>query len=197
MVLNGGNLITINARCHCYYCTLTLLENFIFRKKRKKKVFKDLRRSPAKMNSISTLSLRVLPNRNIQITAFFHTTSSAQSRIKRTHTHKPFYHIKKTAKHPDEPLTYENKSFVEDMIKKSYASNPLDSYVRPEIETSEPGIISGSLLRPELQPWQRGGWDEYSERTKRTGLLARKIGVVPMWFANGKRVAATMLQVII
>lgn len=147
------------------------------------------------MNSISTLTLRVLPNRNIQITAFFHTTSSAQSRIKRTHTHKPFYHIKKTAKHPDEPLTYENKSFVEDMIKKSYASNPLDSYVRPEIETSEPGIISGSLLRPELQPWQRGGWDEYSERTKRTGLLARKIGVVPMWFANGKRVAATMLQV--
>ena len=163
--------------------------------KRKKKVFKDLRRSSAKMNSISTLTLRVLPNRNIQITAFFHTTSSAQSRIKRTHTHKPFYHIKKTAKHPDEPLTYENKSFVEDMIKKSYASNPLDSYVRPEIETSEPGIISGSLLRPELQPWQRGGWDEYSERTKRTGLLARKIGVVPMWFANGKRVAATMLQV--
>ena len=108
------------------------------------------------MNSISTLTLRALPNRNVQITAFFHTSSSVQSRIKRSHTHKPFFHIKKTAKHPDEPLTYENKSFVEEMIKKSYASNKLDCYVRPESAATEPGMISGSLLRPELQPWHRG-----------------------------------------
>jgi len=143
------------------------------------------------MNSVSNLTCRVLPNLNLQITAFFHTTSPGQSRIKRTHTHKPFFHIKKTAKHPDEPLTYDNKSFVQDMIKKTYGSNPLDSYVRPEIQSAE----SGSLLRPELQPWHRGGWDEYGARTKRTGILARKIGVAPMWFANGTRVAATMLQV--
>ena len=26
-------------------------------------------------------------------------------------------------------------------------------------------------------------------------LVGRKIGVVPMWFANGKRVAATMLHI--
>ena len=143
------------------------------------------------MNSMATLTLRVLPNRNLQIAAFFHTTSLNQSRIKRSHTHKPFFHIKKTAKQADEPLTYENKSFIQEMINKTYAANPLDSYVRPESKDSE----SGSLLRPEFQPWHRGGWDEFGERTKRSGLLARKIGVVPMWFANGKRVAATMLQV--
>jgi len=143
------------------------------------------------MNSMATLTLRVLPNRNLQIAAFFHTTSLNQSRIKRSHTHKPFFHIKKTAKQADEPLTYENKSFIQEMINKTYAANPLDSYIRPESKDSE----SGSLLRPEFQPWHRGGWDEFGERTKRSGLLARKIGVVPMWFANGKRVAATMLQV--
>merc|ERR1719436_1287227 len=123
------------------------------------------------MNSMSTLTLhlRVLPSRNLQIAAFFHTTSSNQSRIKRSHTHKPYFHIKKTAKQPDDPLTYENKSFIQEMIKKSYAANPLDSYIRPETKDSE---SSGSLLRPEFQPWHRGGWDEFGERTKRSGLLA-------------------------
>ena len=75
------------------------------------------------------------------------------------------------------------------MIKLSYAQDQLGSYVRPVQEGSEE---SGSLLRPELRPWPRGGWEE---RTKRIGLLGRKIGVVPMWFANGKKCAATMLQI--
>jgi len=145
------------------------------------------------MNSISIFTCRVLPNRNVQITAFFHTTSPEHSRIKRRHTHKPFYLPKKTNKHPDEPLTIDNKSFVQDMIKKTYGANPLDSYVRPDIANS--GDSTGSLLRPELQPWHRGGWDEYGENTKRVGLLARKIGVVPMWYSNGTRVATTLLQV--
>ena len=148
-----------------------------------------------KMNSMSLFTCRVLPNRNLQITAFFHTTTPSESRIKRRHTHKPFFLIKKTNKHPDEPLTYDNKSFVQDMIKKTYGANPLDTYVRPEIQSEESGNVTGSLLRPELQPWHRGGWDEFGLETKRVGLLARKIGVVPMWYANGTRVATTMLQV--
>jgi len=144
---------------------------------------------------MSLFTCRVLPNRNLQITAFFHTTTPSESRIKRRHTHKPFFLIKKTNKHPDEPLTYDNKSFVQDMIKKTYGANPLDTYVRPEIQSEESGDVTGSLLRPELQPWHRGGWDEFGVETKRVGLLARKIGVVPMWYANGTRVATTMLQV--
>merc|ERR1712018_393341 len=105
-------------------------------------ILKKLKKKLVKMNSWSTLTCRVLPNRNIQITAFFHTTSPGQSRIKRTHTHKPYFHIKKTAKHPDEPLTYDNKSFIQDMIKKTHGSNPLDSYVRPEIQSAESGASS-------------------------------------------------------
>ena len=124
-------------------------------------------------------------------TASLYTSATHQSRIKRTHTHKPFFHIKKTAKQADEPLTIENRSFVKEMIKLSYAQDPLGSYVRP-LEEAGNENENGSLLRPELRPWPRGGWDE---STKRIGLLGRKIGIVPMWFANGKKCAATMLQI--
>ena len=148
------------------------------------------------MSAISTFSLKISISRNfpqiIQASASIHTSSTCQSRIKRVHNHKPFFHIKKTAKHPDEPISYENKSFIQDMIEKRYSIDPLGTYVRPEGHDSN---ISGSPLRPDLQPWPRQGWDEYGTKSKRCGLLARKIGVVPMWFNNGKRVAATMLQV--
>ncbi len=79
------------------------------------------------------------------------------------------------------------------MVRLSYGNSNLDSYVRPA-STEENG--TGSPLRPEFQPWTRGSWDELGEKTNRSGLLGRKIGVVPMWLANGQRVAATMLQVI-
>ena len=117
----------------------------------------------------------------------------AESRIKRTRVHKPFFHVKKTNKHPDEPLTIENKAFVQDMIRQIYATDPLQSYVRPSTEVVEEE--NDSPLKPELRPWPRGQWSELGASTRRTGLLARKIGVVPMWFNNGKRVATTMLQV--
>ena len=44
----------------------------------------------------------------------------------------------------------------------------------------------------ELQPWPRGDW---KERTTRCGLIGRKLGLQPMWYKNGKRVIATLIQV--
>ncbi len=138
------------------------------------------------------MTLRLIPARVganfFSLVSPLHTSTQAPSRIKRSHTHKPFFLIKKTAKHPDEPITSENQSFVQKMIRQTYAEDSLGTYVTIDSE-------NGSLLRPELQPWPRHSWDEYGEKTKRIGLLARKIGVVPMWFSNGKRVATTMLQV--
>jgi hypothetical protein len=63
------------------------------------------------------------------------------------------------------------------------------------VRPSDDPDAGGSLLRPELRPWPRGSWDELGERTKRIGVLGRKIGVVPMWFRNGQRIATTMIQV--
>ena len=43
-----------------------------------------------------------------------------ESRIKRVARHKAFWHIKKLNKAQDEPLTEENKTFVQDFIDKKY-----------------------------------------------------------------------------
>ncbi len=122
----------------------------------------------------------------------FHTTSVQESRIKRRHVHKPFFHIKKTAKHADEPLTGANARFVQQMVKQSYGTSILDTYVRPD---SEENSEEGSPLRPELRPWPRGSWDEQGVFTTRVGLIGRKIGVVPMWDNRGRRMTTTLIQV--
>lgn len=36
---------------------------------------------------------------------------------------------------------------------------------------------------------------EWEPGTRRTGVIARKIGIVPMWTKDGKRFMTTMLQV--
>ena len=120
-------------------------------------------------------------------TSLFHTSLINESRIKRTVVHSPFFHLKKTAKHPDEPLTRDNKHFIQDMIKQSYGEG-LQTYVRPDGQSNSP-------LRENLQPWKRGEWEEQGIKTRRIGLLGRKIGVYPMWLNNGKRVATTILQI--
>ena len=53
-----------------------------------------------------------------------------------------------------------------------------------------------SPLKTELKPWPRGTWDEMGIRTTRVGLIGRKIGVIPMWYKNGRPCDVTMLHVI-
>jgi len=36
---------------------------------------------------------------------------------------------------------------------------------------------------------------EWKPNMKRTGLIAKKIGIYPLWLKNGKRVTSTLLQV--
>uniref|UniRef100_A0A914W7E1 Large ribosomal subunit protein uL3m n=1 Tax=Plectus sambesii TaxID=2011161 RepID=A0A914W7E1_9BILA len=42
------------------------------------------------------------------------------------------------------------------------------------------------------EPWERGTWTESS---KRTGIIAQKIGVIPQWLTSGERTLTTMLYV--
>lgn len=108
-----------------------------------------------------------------------HLGSTLESRIKGRHTHKPFYHIKKTNKVPDEPLTPANLAFLREAVQRSF-------------EDTKPISRVESPLKSDLSPWVKGEW---KRGTTRCGLLGRKIGLQPMWYKNGKRVMATLIQI--
>ncbi|XP_023336994.1 39S ribosomal protein L3, mitochondrial [Eurytemora carolleeae] len=99
-----------------------------------------------------------------------HTSSTLESRIKRVNRHKPFWQSRKLNKATDEPISAENKMFIQNYIDKKYAGP----------------------LREEFTPWAKGSW---KEGTRRPGVLAVKIGVQPIWLKNGKQIITTLLHV--
>ena len=120
--------------------------------------------------------------------SFLHTSSVLETRIKHRQTHKAFWHIKKTAKHPDEPLTLHNRIFLEEMKQQAFVNTRV-----PEIHADEEEARQKSPLKNDLVPWASGEWTERG--TKRTALMGRKIGVQKMWFKTGKSTMATLVQV--
>ena len=50
-----------------------------------------------------------------------HTSPVSESRIKKAHRHKPMWHIKKLNKATDEPMTKENKLFIQEVINEQYS----------------------------------------------------------------------------
>nr|XP_050853841.1 39S ribosomal protein L3, mitochondrial isoform X1 [Vespula vulgaris]XP_050853850.1 39S ribosomal protein L3, mitochondrial isoform X1 [Vespula vulgaris] len=70
----------------------------------------------------------------------------------------------------NEHITTENNEFVKEFIQSKYDS-PLN------IKPIEP-----------ITNWKKG--------LRRTGLIAKKIGVYPIWLQNGKKVNSTLLQII-
>ena len=81
----------------------------------------------------------------------------------------------------EENLTSENKEFIQDVIQSQYGP---------------PAIIGGISTYQQsplkVEPMKRGIWQP---GLKRTGVIARKIGVYPMWQKDGKKVLTTLLQV--
>lgn len=77
---------------------------------------------------------------------------------------------------------------VKDGVKPEYFL--ISRTLREVSETNEE-----SPLKSELQPWSRGTWDQLGVKTTRVGLIARKIGVIPMWYKNGRPCDVTMLHV--
>ncbi|XP_040569470.1 large ribosomal subunit protein uL3m [Lepeophtheirus salmonis] len=94
----------------------------------------------------------------------FRTSCGLDSRIKRRHTHKPFWQIKKSNQVPNEPLTFENKAWIAGL----------------------------SPLKEEFAPWERQNWERSSIRS---GIIAQKIGLAPLWTKSGVRIMSTLLQV--
>lgn len=90
------------------------------------------------------------------------------SRVKIRRTVPPFWLAKTSRTMYPENITPENQAFVSEVIADSY-STPLNSDL-----------------------CERGQW---TEKSRRCGVIARKIGIYPMWKKDGTRLLTTLLQV--
>jgi hypothetical protein len=84
----------------------------------------------------------------------------------------------------DEELSRDNREFLSQVVLEQYGPP-----YQEEALSSPPWVVSP--LKGVTCP--RG---EYKEGSQRTGLIAKKIGVHPMWEKNGERFLATLVQVI-
>ncbi|XP_014271368.1 large ribosomal subunit protein uL3m [Halyomorpha halys] len=111
---------------------------------------------------------------------------SFQIRERRPPTPKlrfPLWFLKKERVQYDESLTSDNKNFIKEVSHDKFGP---------------PAIISGlstydtpSPLKD--QPLIKGEW---TKKTRRCGLITRKIGCYPMWDVKGKIIWSTLLQVV-
>ncbi|CAH1397303.1 unnamed protein product [Nezara viridula] len=95
----------------------------------------------------------------------------------------PLWFLKKERVQYNESLTVDNKNFIKEVSHDKFGP---------------PAIISGlstydtpSPLKE--QPLVKGEW---TENTKRCGLITRKIGCYPMWDVKGRLIWSTLLQVV-
>ncbi|CAC5419863.1 RP-L3 [Mytilus coruscus] len=93
-------------------------------------------------------------------------------RYRKRSSRHPEWFVRRRGKSFDEGLTQENKQFIKDLTVEQYKNKP-------------------SPLKEE--PLERGEWDL---RTRRTGVLALKIGVIPQWRKDGTKIETTLLQII-
>ncbi|RZC39843.1 39S ribosomal protein L3, mitochondrial [Asbolus verrucosus] len=72
----------------------------------------------------------------------------------------------------DDVVTIENQEFLKEVVQDRFFNKTND-------ESKE--SLQNVIWRPNLQ---------------RTGLIARKIGIYPLWLKNGKKISTTLLQVL-
>lgn len=84
-------------------------------------------------------------------------------------------------------ITTDNREFIKEVVHDKYGAKTIikgvETYQNP---------VSESLLKFNEEHYPVGEWHPY---VKRTGAIARKIGVVPLWRKNGEKIWTTMLQV--
>lgn len=71
-----------------------------------------------------------------------------------------------------EHITSDNKKFLQEVVESKFLSQ------------------DSPLMDAPIEPSA-----EWTEKSRRTGLIAKKIGLYPMWLKNGKKVMTTLLQV--
>lgn len=87
----------------------------------------------------------------------------------------------------DDFITEENKKFVSEVLNDRFGVPSLIKGIKTYPKRADESLVEVDKLEVDL------GWHSYYSR--RCGLIARKIGVVPMWRKNGSKVLTTMLQV--
>jgi len=105
------------------------------------------------------------------------------SRVKTRRTHPRPEWAKKRRERHDQELTKENEAFVNQVILQKYGP----AYQADSL-TGSPWMSPLKELNHERKEWTPG--------SIRVGVIAKKIGVHPMWDVNGKRFLATLLQVV-
>lgn len=86
-------------------------------------------------------------------------------------------------------MTKENKEFLSEVLHDRHGLptivNGVYTYPKSVIGENENSLLKMKQIEPK----------EFNSKSRRCGLLARKIGVVPLWKKNGTRILTTMLQV--
>lgn len=99
----------------------------------------------------------------------------------------PLWYLQRERAKDDQQLTKDNQSFVKEAVH--------DKFGMPAVIH---GISTYDVRR--LSPLNEDAIEledaEWNPQTRRTGLIARKLGNYPMWLNNGRSVLTTLLQVI-
>ncbi|XP_077267535.1 mitochondrial ribosomal protein L3 [Temnothorax americanus] len=80
----------------------------------------------------------------------------------------------------NERLTEDNKQFLDEVVQDKHGSSTIGF-----------GMKLSPLKIDPIEPTV-----EWKKDMQRTGLIAKKIGVYPLWLKNGKKVTSTLLQVV-
>ncbi|XP_076469862.1 large ribosomal subunit protein uL3m-like [Babylonia areolata] len=86
---------------------------------------------------------------------------------------QPEWYTRKKPPQTDEDLTRENERFVKEVIRSTYRN-------------------TSPVLKDDVGMENQ----EYRKGTRRCGVIAVKIGVIPQWTKEGKRIMVTLLQVL-
>lgn len=80
-----------------------------------------------------------------------------------------------------ENITKKNREFIDEIVEDSFGPKAVIH-----------GIETYDLKSPlQTTPFERGQWNI---KSRRTGLIGKKIGVYPMWTNTGERVVTTLIQ---
>nr|CAD7403005.1 unnamed protein product [Timema poppensis] len=82
----------------------------------------------------------------------------------------------------NESLTRENKSFIKEVVEDKYGPQAIIG-----------GVTTYQQSPLKNEPMEKGTW---FPGVRRTGVIARKIGIYPMWMNDGTKVFSTLLQVV-
>ena len=93
-------------------------------------------------------------------------------------THPFWYWVKKDAKRHDAFVDSDNRQFLDKVIKE-----------KKEAEEAR----RQSPLNQDLLPSERKEW---TEQSRRVGLICKKIGILPYWTKEGRRGLTTLLQLV-